>query len=129
VNDELPQVGLVLWTTDIGALARFFEQVCGLETVDEFPGFARLHAWNAAVELHSDDDADRRHPWYNALRREGAARGIGSEVRIRVASVDAAYQAAVRLGALAIQPPIDSGQTAYHTTIMGPDGYLFTIYE
>ena len=57
---ESPSLGLVLWTTDIGALSRFLVDVAGFEVVREFPGFARLHAWNAVVELHSDDDADRR---------------------------------------------------------------------
>lgn len=125
---ESPSLGLVLWTTDIGALSRFLVDVAGFEVVREFPGFARLHAWNAVVELHSDDDADRRHPWYQALAREGAARGIGTEIRIGVPGVDAAFQTALNLGALAIRHPAEV-HNVYEATVMGPDGYLITLWE
>src|SRR5688572_12643685 len=103
--EQSPSLGLVLWTTDIAALNRFLVDVAGFEVIREFPGFARLHSWNAVVELHSDDDADRRHPWYQALAREGAARGIGTELRIGVPAVDPAFQVALNLGAVAIRHP------------------------
>jgi catechol 2,3-dioxygenase-like lactoylglutathione lyase family enzyme len=123
-----PQVSLVLWSTDIPAMVTFLRAVAGMDLVEEFPGFARLHAGNAIIDLHSDDDADRRHPWYNAIRREGVARGIGAELRVRVESVDAAYQAAIDVGAIAIQLPVEANDS-YQATVMGPDGYLFTLWE
>jgi catechol 2,3-dioxygenase-like lactoylglutathione lyase family enzyme len=126
--EQPPFVGLVLWTTDIPALSRFLTQVCGLEVVEEFPGFARLHAWNAVVELHSDDDADRRHPWYQALARDGVARGIGAEVRIRVEDVDASVRAAQELGGLVIRHPSPLAEP-YLATVMGPDGYLISVWH
>jgi len=126
--EPVPQVGLVLWSTDIPALARFLVEVAGLEVVEEYPGYARLHAWNAVVELHGDDDAGRQHPWYRALAREGVARGIGAEVRIRVTGLDARFAAALRLGALAIHGPAVVGGHN-EAAVMGPDGYLFTLWE
>ncbi len=126
--EPVPQIGLVLWTTDLAAMARFLVQVAGLEIVEDFPGYVRLHGWNAVIELHGDDDADRRHPWYGALAREGAARGIGAELRIKVAAVDTAYQSALLSGAQAIQAPTEVGP-AYQATVMGPDGYFLTLWE
>jgi catechol 2,3-dioxygenase-like lactoylglutathione lyase family enzyme len=126
--EPVPQLGLVIWTTDIAAVSRFLAEVAGLEVVEEFPGYAKLHAWNAVVELHGDDDAGRQHPWYGALAREGAARGIGAELRIRVRDVDAAFAAALRLGAQSIQAPAEVGRH-YQATVMGPDGYFVTLWE
>lgn len=90
-----------------------------------FPGFARIPTGHGAIIIHTDDDAYRGHPWFDALRREGAARGIGAEVRLRVDDVEAAYEAALRAGAQSIQAPaiVDD---AVAGTVMGPDGFLFT---
>jgi hypothetical protein len=126
--EQRPFVGLVLWATDVPALARFLSQVAGLEAVEEYPGYAKLHAWNAVVELHGDDAADRRHPWYRALAKEGVARGIGAELRIRVEAVDQAYARALEIGALGLQAPA-TVDGAHQATVMGPDGYCFTLWE
>jgi len=126
--DETPIVSLALWTTDIPALAGFLSGVAGLSLIEDYPGYARLQAWNAEIELHGDDDADRRHPWYQALARDGAARGIGAEIRIQVDDVDAAFATALRGGALSIRPPTVTGEMSL-ATVMGPDGYFFTLWS
>jgi hypothetical protein len=125
---EGPELGLVLWTTDIPAVTTLLEQAGGLRLLQRHPGFAELEAGGGRIVLHSDDDAYKGHPWFDALRKEGAARGIGAEVRIRVADVDAAYNIAVRLGALAVQKPSDVGD-AYECQVMGPDGFLLSFWE
>lgn len=122
------EVGLVLWTTDIASLARFLTEAGGFVVEETFPGYASLRGANAYIVLHADDDAARGHPWYDALQKEGMARGIGAEIRLRVPSVAAAYRAAIGLGALAIRTPVDvDGQE--EATVMGPDGYLFTLWR
>lgn len=119
--------GLVLWATDITALARFLSGVAGLELVEQHPGFACLESDGLRIELHGDD-AYRGHPWYDALRREGMARGIGAELRVQVADVDRAYQQAVRLGGLVMyQPYLDDGRM--ECQVLAPDGYLISLWS
>lgn len=119
--------GLVLWTTDIAGLADFLVAVAGLELMARHPGFAELRAGSSRLVLH-DDEADRGHPWYRALSREGVARGIGTELRFRVADVEAAFAAALRVGALSIATPAP-GEGTYECTVMGPDGYVVGLWQ
>jgi len=125
--DDASVFGLVLWTTDIGALAGFLQQVAGMTVVDVHPGYASLRAGATGIALHADESY-RGHPWYDALHREGAARGIGAELRVRVVDVAEAYATALRLGGLAVQPPYDDGGIR-ECEVMGPDGYLITLWS
>lgn len=120
-------LSVVLWTTDIEALTGFLERVAGFVVRARHPGFAALTLGDAEVLVH-DDEAYRGHPWYDALRREGAARGIGAELRFRVTDVDAAFREALAAGGIAVQPPYDSG-AEYECQVMGPDGYLVTLWR
>ncbi len=120
-------LSLVLWTTDVSALAGFLRTVAGLEIVEQHPGYASLRAGDVLLMLHADE-AYRGHPWYDALLREGAARGIGAEVRLRVPNVEEAYRAALRLGAQAIAPPYDSG-IAFECSVMVFDGFLISLWH
>ena len=126
MSDEAP-LGLVLWTTDILALARFLEQAAGFLIEERHPGFAALSKEGSSVILH-DDEAARGHPWYNALRKEGVARGIGAEIHLRVADVEKAYRTALNLGGLAIQGPttVEGGEEC---SVMGQDGYVFAFWR
>jgi hypothetical protein len=120
-------LGLVLWATDIPALSAFIEAVGGFAVEERHPGYASLLKQGARIVLH-DDESYRGHPWFNALRKEGVARGIGAEIDIAVDDVAAAYQAALRLGGLSIQPPYESeGREECH--VMGPDGYVFSCWR
>lgn len=123
-----PGLGLVLWATDIPALAGFLQQAAGLSLEGLHPGFATLRAGSARIILHADDEAARTHPWYQALRREGVARGIGAEIRFQVADVHAAFREAQRLGALAIFAPAEI-DGALECQVMGPDSYLFSFWQ
>jgi predicted enzyme related to lactoylglutathione lyase len=118
---------LVLWTTDVFALAAFLEAVAGLSIEERHPGYASLRAGGVSIMLHADESY-RGHPWYDALMREGAARGIGAELRLRVADVDAAYTKAIRLGAQVIAAPYDSG-LGFECSVMGPDGFLMSLWR
>jgi catechol 2,3-dioxygenase-like lactoylglutathione lyase family enzyme len=122
-----PEFTVVLWTTDVSALADFMADIAGLAVEQSMPGFARLLAGAAAVELHSDE-VYRGHPWHTALVREGVARGIGAELRFRVDDVEATYALALRRGALAIEAPTEVDQTI-ECQVMGPDGFLLTLWE
>jgi len=123
-----PSLDAVLWTTDITALADFLAATAGVTIESKHPGFAVLRCGTSYLYLHSDDDADRGHPWYSALRREGAARGIGAELRLPVVDAAAAYDEALARGAVGIYAPaeIDGGCEAQ---VMGPDGFFFTFRE
>ncbi|MBI5946522.1 MAG: hypothetical protein HY875_00095 [Chloroflexi bacterium] len=118
--------GLVLWTTDIPALAGFLQQAGGMTLLEQHPGYASLRAGATTIALHADESY-RGHPWYDALRREGAARGIGAELRVRVADVATAYATALRLGGQAVQPPYDDAGIR-ECQVMGPDGYLVSLW-
>lgn len=120
-------LGITLWTTDIPAMAAFLEKVAGLEVEELHPGYASLRANGASILLHADE-AYRGHPWYEALMREGVARGIGAEMRFRVADASAAYSAALRIGGLAIQPPYTQ-DGIQECQVMGPDGFLFSLWS
>ena len=119
--------GLVLWATDVFALADFLERIVGAKVAERHPGFAHLNIQSISIVIHADE-AYRGHPWFNAVTREGVARGIGTEMRFFVSNVDGAYREALKLGAQGIAPPygIDAGTEC---TVMGPDGYLFSLYQ
>ncbi|HEY5476681.1 MAG TPA: hypothetical protein VIK11_08185 [Tepidiformaceae bacterium] len=120
-------LGLSLWTTNIAGLARFLEVVAGMTVEQLHPGYASLSINGSQIVLH-DEDSYRGHPWYNALRNEGVARGIGAEIRIEVADVDDAYARGLRLGGLAVEGPCDVDDTR-ECQLMGPDGYLLTLWR
>lgn len=123
---EQASFGVILWTTDIGGLAHFLASVAGAEIEAQHPGFAVLHAGPARIELHADE-IYRGHPWYTALTREGAARGVGTELRFRVRDVQDSYARALRAGATAITPPyVDRGQI--ECQVLGPDGFLVCLW-
>lgn len=120
-------LGIVFWTHDITALATFLQRVGGLSLAAQHPGFAELRTGDARVMLHADE-AWRGHPWYAALAKEGVARGIGAEIRLRVADVAKAYRTALELGGLPITEPYDAGESV-ECQVMGPDGYLFALWQ
>ncbi|GIW12780.1 MAG: hypothetical protein KatS3mg062_0219 [Tepidiforma sp.] len=119
--------GLVLWATDVGALADFLADVAGARLVQRHPGFAELEAAGCRIEIHADETF-RGHPWFHALAREGVARGIGVELVLPVADVLAAYRAALRLGGQAIAQPYEF-EGRLECQVMGPDGYVFGLWQ
>jgi hypothetical protein len=121
------ELSLILWTTDIAGLAQFLQSVAGLTVEALHPGYASLRVDGSRVVLHADE-AYRGHPWYDALRREGVARGIGAELRFRVADVEAGYAAALRTGGLAIQAPYAQDGVC-ECQVMGPDGYVLSLWH
>lgn len=121
------QFGITLWSTEVFALAEFLQKVAGLEIEQRHPGFAALRVGEAAITVH-DDESYRGHPWFDALSREGVARGIGAELRFRVASVAEAFAAARKLGAQSIAPPFEIDGTL-ECQVMGPDGYVLSLWQ
>lgn len=119
--------GLVLWATDVFSLANFLERVTGAEAGARHPGFAELRAGPISIVIHADE-AYRGHPWFNAVSREGVARGIGAEMRFSVPDVNSAYHEALKLGGQGIALPY-AADGGTECTVMGPDGYLFSLYQ
>lgn len=118
---------MVLWASEIEPLVRFLATVAGAKIGTRHPGFASLEAGRTAIEVHADE-AYRGHPWFDALAREGAARGIGAELRFRCDDVQRSWTAALDAGAVPILAPTDSGTTC-ECVVMGPDGYLFSFWS
>lgn len=119
--------GLTLWATDVFGLADFLARVAGLSVVERHPGYASLRAGHATITVH-DDESYRGHPWYQALTREGVARGIGAELRFRVESVMDAFEAARQLRAQSIAAPFEYEGTL-ECQVLGPDGYVLSLWQ
>jgi len=121
------QFALVLWTTDILALSGFLASVAGMTIDERHPGFAALRANGSRINLHADESM-RGHPWYDALHRDGAARGIGAEIRVRVNDVEEQYGTALLIGGQPIEAPCEVDGTI-ECQVMGPDGFMLTLWE
>jgi len=123
---EGPDLGIVLWATDVPALAQFLSEVAGLPITEQHPGLAALAAGPVQLQIHADE-AYRGHPWYDALQKEGAARGIGAELRFRVGDVNGAYRRALVLGGVAVHAPFE-GDSGTECHLLAPDGYLVSLW-
>ncbi len=121
------QFGVTLWSTDVFKLADFLVEVAGLESVQRHPGFASLRVGNVVLNIH-DDESYRGHPWFEALDREGVARGIGAELRFKVDSTTDRHAAALRLGGQSIARPFEYENTL-ECQVMGPDGYVLSLWQ
>lgn len=119
--------GVTFWATDVYALADFLAAVAGAEIHQRHPGFAALSAGGVELQVH-DDESYRGHPWYEALAREGVARGIGAEFRFRVGDVNAAYREALKRGAQSIAAPFEYEGTL-ECQVLGPDGYVLGLWQ
>jgi uncharacterized glyoxalase superfamily protein PhnB len=118
---------VVLWSSDVPSLAAFLARVANFEVVGQHPGYARLELGGSVLTLHADE-AYEGHPWFDALKREGAARGIGAELRLEVGEVTAAYRGALAAGATVVYPPHDQEATR-ECQVLAPDGYLVTLWS
>jgi predicted enzyme related to lactoylglutathione lyase len=118
---------ITLWATDVYALADFLQAVAGAEMRQRHPGFASLSVGGIDIQVH-DDESYRGHPWYQALAKEGVARGIGAELRIRVDDVQASYREALKRGAQAIAAPYQF-ENAVECQLLGPDGYVLSLWQ
>ena len=120
-------LGVTLWATDVFRMADFLVRVAGLDLEQRHPGFASLRAGAALVTVH-DDESYRGHPWYNALSREGVARGIGAELRFRVEDASRSYSEALKFGAQSIAAPFEYEGTL-ECQVLGPDGYVLSLWQ
>lgn len=118
---------LTLWATDVYALADFIQAVSGFQVAERHPGFAVLRGSGVEIQVHADESY-RGHPWYDALAREGVARGIGAEIRIQIADVLSSYRTALARGATAIAQPFEFEGTL-ECQVMGPDGYVLALWQ
>jgi hypothetical protein len=123
-----PALGIVLWATDVPALAAFIARIAGVHVAEQHPGYAVINLPGCSIAIHADE-AYRGHPWFEARHREGSARGIGAELRLHALSgVQRAYREALAAGATVVYPPHD--QDAFQECqLLGPDGYLFTLWS
>jgi predicted enzyme related to lactoylglutathione lyase len=118
---------ITLWATDVYAVADFLQAVAGAQVRQRHPGFAALSVGGIELQVHVDESY-RGHPWYQALAKEGVARGIGAELRIRVDDVHACYREALKRGAQAIAAPYEF-EGAVECQLLGPDGYVLCLWQ
>jgi hypothetical protein len=121
------EFGVTLWASDVFGLADFLARVAGAAVEERHPGYASLRAGSARIGLH-DDESYRGHPWYDAIRREGVARGIGVELRFQVPSVSESFSTALKLGGQSIAPPFEYEGTL-ECQVLGPDGYVLSLWQ
>jgi catechol 2,3-dioxygenase-like lactoylglutathione lyase family enzyme len=120
-------LGLALWATDVGALSAFLVEIGGLTEVARHPGYAALKTGEGDVFVYADESY-AGHPWFDAVSKEGSARGIGTDIRLRVDDVVALHTRAVAAGGVSVAAPYeDDGKRVCQ--VMGPDGYLFTLWQ
>jgi hypothetical protein len=124
---EGSRFGLTLWATDVFALADFISAVTGATLIERHPGFASLQVGEVSLQIH-DDESYRGHPWFQALAREGVARGIGTELRFQVLDTLNSYNEALKRGAQAIAPPYEF-EGSLECQVMGPDGYVLSLWQ
>lgn len=122
-----PGFGVTLWATDVFALADFLQRVAGVSVEQRHPGFALLRAGTVPIQVH-DDESYRGHPWYQALSREGVARGIGAELRFLVHDCNAAYREGLKAEAQSIAAPYEYEGTL-ECQLLGPDGYVLSLWQ
>ena len=122
-----PAFSVTLWATDVFVVADFLARVAGCTVEQRHPGFAQLRAGATPIQVH-DDESYRGHPWYQALAREGVARGIGTELRFQVDSCETAYREALKLGAQSIAAPYEYEGTL-ESQVLGPDGYVLSLWQ
>jgi hypothetical protein len=122
-----PRLELVLWASDVPALASFLGRVAGCRIAEQHPGYARLEIDHVVITLHADE-AYQGHPWFDALKREGLARGIGAELRLETDDVDYSYRTALAAGATVVYPPHDQ-EGARECQLLAPDGYLISLWS
>lgn len=125
--NEQATFGVTLWATDVFALADFLEAVTGSPMSERHPGFAALDVGGITLQIH-DDESYRGHPWFDALGREGSARGMGAELRFAVGDVQTAYREALNRGGRAIAQPYEYEGTM-ECQVMGPDGYVLSLWQ
>ncbi|HMO96302.1 MAG TPA: hypothetical protein PKD27_09270 [Tepidiformaceae bacterium] len=119
--------GLTLWATDVFALADFLVAVTGAALHERHPGFASLLVGGMPLSIH-DDESYRGHPWFNALAREGVARGIGAELRFQVEDTMKSYREALNRGGQVIAAPFEF-EGALECHVMAPDGYVLALWQ
>lgn len=127
MDSEESALEIVLWATDVPALAEFLQQVTGLEIAEQHPGYARLGLGPNSLSIHADE-AYQGHPWFDALHREGLARGIGTELRFSVPDITESYRTAIRAGASIVYPPHEQ-EDSVECQVLAPGGYLVTLRQ
>ena len=104
----MPQSGFVfveLYTQDIPYYISLFKTVCGMQVLRDEGGFAELRSDTARVLLNADTDADlpEGHPFRGKVGGP-AGKGVGVEIGVVVADLQAAHQAASGIKGCTVSP-------------------------
>ncbi len=120
---QLRGFGVNLLVRDVLASVRFLLEVMGLEQVYSNDDFAILRHDGMEFMLHSDGTY-HANPLL-ALTGDGAARGIGVELRLYGVDPDLAEARARDRGDAILQPATDKGHGLREAYIIDPDGYVW----
>ena len=121
----LPAFSLNLLVTDTERSIRFYRDVFEAEVHYYDIDFAAVRVGAAEVMLHADHTHDT-HPWHETLK-DGAARGLGAQMRLLGIDPDALQARAEAAGATIIAPATNKGHGWREVLIRDPDGYEWAV--
>lgn len=110
---------------DLDASIAFYRAL-GFRVARRWEVMARLELDGAELQLHGDAYL-RDHEHYFTAYLDRAPRGVGVEVIVEVADVNAVHAAAVAAGLRIVKPLLDRPWRARDFRVADPDGYFLRI--
>lgn len=121
----LPPLSLNLIVANVERSIAFYREVLAAEIHYSDIDFAAMRVGPAEVMLHADHTHED-HPWYNALAA-GAARGLGTQIRLLGIDPDAVERRARAVNAVIIAGAADKGHGWRDMLVRDPDGYEWAV--
>jgi len=121
----LPKFSLNLLVRNISRSLEFYREVLGAEVRYSDPDFAALRLAGVDFMLHADHTFDH-HPLYASVVA-ASVRGAGAEHRFLGIDPDKVEAHAQRVGTPVVQPARDFAHGWRETTVLDPDGYVWTV--
>ena len=120
---SLSGLSLNLLVGEIESAVTFAQEVLKAQVVYSDPDFAVLSGYGVEWMLHADHTYDK-HPMGDSVSN-GAARGLGVELRLHGCDPEKAEQAALKNGYEVLSPATDMGHGLRESYIRDQDGYIW----
>jgi len=120
---SLSGLSLNLLVGEIESAVTFAQEVLKAQVVYSDPDFAVLSGYGVEWMLHADHTYDK-HPMGDTISN-GAARGVGVELRLHGCDPEVAEQAALKNGYEVLSPATDKGHGLRESYIQDQDGYIW----
>jgi uncharacterized glyoxalase superfamily protein PhnB len=122
---SLPKFSANLLVRNLAHSLPFYRDVLGAAVRYSDDDFAALSLEGVEFMLHADHAYDH-HPLYAPLQA-AHERGVGAELRILGVDPDLVEKRAEKAGATIMQPAKDFPHGWRETTVLDPDGYIWTV--